>query len=78
MNASLQCMSNCYELTNYFLESYYKQHINLTNPMGSKGVLVEAYADLIIRIWTTTDLSINPFKFKQAFEKLHSIVKYLI
>ncbi len=78
MNAALQCMSNCFELTNYFLEGYYKQHINLTNPMGSNGLLVEAYADLIVKIWTTKDLFINPSKFKKAFEKLHSIVNYLI
>ena len=47
MNTSLQCLSNCKILTNYFLHDYYIPFINRTNPISSKGKIVESYAELI-------------------------------
>ena len=74
MNAALQCMSNCQELTNYFLEFSYKIHINKNNPIGSKGILVEAYADLITKLWNGSQSVINPLNFKDAIEKFQKMV----
>lgn len=39
MNSALQCLSNVKDLTEYFLNDLYKPDINVTNPLGSKGVL---------------------------------------
>ena len=47
MNTSLQCLSNCKILTNYFLQDCYKPFVNRKNCIGSKGKIVEAYAELI-------------------------------
>ena len=47
MNTSLQCLSNCKILTDYFLYGYYIPFINRTNSIGSKGKIVESYAEVI-------------------------------
>lgn len=35
MNSSLQCLSNTYELTYYFISDAYQPDINKKNPIGS-------------------------------------------
>lgn len=35
MNSSLQCLSNTYELTYYFLSDAYQPDLNKKNPLGS-------------------------------------------
>ena len=35
MNSSLQCLSNTYELTYYFLSDAYQPDVNKKNPLGS-------------------------------------------
>jgi ubiquitin carboxyl-terminal hydrolase 4/11 len=47
MNTSLQCISNCWELTNYFIRNCYKSDLNEKNPIGTGGVLARAYANLL-------------------------------
>ena len=53
MNSSLQCLSNTYELTKYFLESRFNfiQKLEQKNPLGTDGRLVMAYAKLINEMW---------------------------
>ena len=66
MNTSLQCLSNCYELTSYFLNDHFKPHINKDNPIGSKGVLAMNYAALIKHLWYGSESTYNPGMFKDA------------
>jgi ubiquitin carboxyl-terminal hydrolase 4/11/15 len=40
MNSSLQCLSNCWELTKYFLDERFKDDLNTNNPLGTEGRLV--------------------------------------
>jgi len=47
MNSGLQCLSNTKELTDYFMRDEFKSHINSSNPLGTKGNLACAYAELI-------------------------------
>jgi len=53
MNSSLQCLSNTYELTNFFLESRFKfiSELPVKNVLGTEGRLVMAYAKLINEMW---------------------------
>ena len=51
LNTAIQCISNCWELTNYFLREEYKKDINRTNPIGTHGKLCEAYYDIIKQLW---------------------------
>lgn len=64
MNSAIQCMSNVPLLTDYFRRSSYKSEINLDNPLGCKGLLAEAYADLINEIWSGKNSYTVPRNFK--------------
>lgn len=51
MNSCLQCLSHTLLLTDYFLSGSYAPEINRDNPIGSKGKLVQAYANFIKNMW---------------------------
>ena len=68
MNSSLQCLSNTIPLTDYFLGYQYRQEINKTNVLGTKGHLVEAYASLMKDLWIGRDRVVRPRKFKRNLE----------
>ena len=65
MNSAIQCLSNTEDLTKYFLYNFYEQEINYTNNLGSHGVLVNVYANLIKQLWIEEGKkAINPNKFR--------------
>lgn len=51
MNSSLQALSACWPLTSYFLRGQWKEELNPTNTMGTKGKLAAAYAELMRELW---------------------------
>ena len=67
MNSSLQCLSNTYELTKYFLESRFDfiQKLEQKNPLGTDGRLVMAYAKLINEMWNLNQRTVAPSMFKR-------------
>eukprot|EP00347_Sterkiella_histriomuscorum_P018454 403345455 len=65
MNSSLQCLSNCYELTRYFLDERFKEDLNVDNPLGTSGRLVQAYAKLLNEMWNQEDSVVRPHMFKR-------------
>ena len=69
MNSALQCLSNCYELTKYFLSDLYKNEINVNNRLGSKGEIVNIYKQLLKDLWEGKEESINPTYFKNIFSQ---------
>ena len=75
MNTSLQCLSNCQILTNYFLNDYYIPFVNKNNPIGSKGKLVESYVELIKHLWYGNENSIEPYDFKEIIGEINIIFK---
>ena len=65
MNSSLQCLSNTFELTSFFLESKFSFINELkakgkSNPLGTEGRLVMAYAKLINEMWNMNQSSVAP------------------
>ncbi|KAJ8371314.1 hypothetical protein SKAU_G00113420 [Synaphobranchus kaupii] len=64
MNSALQCLSNTPPLTEYFLRSAYLDELNFTNPLGMKGEIAEAYADVIKQMWSGRHYSVVPRIFK--------------
>ncbi|KAM3618374.1 uncharacterized protein V6R79_019730 [Siganus canaliculatus] len=64
MNSALQCLSNTPPLTEYFLLSSYLDELNFTNPLGMKGEIAEAYADVIKQMWSGRHYSVVPRVFK--------------
>jgi len=51
VNSSLQCLSNCQELTTYFLSGRYEKELNRDNLLGFRGLLAEYYAELLHEMW---------------------------
>ncbi|XP_068109005.1 ubiquitin carboxyl-terminal hydrolase 4 [Hyperolius riggenbachi] len=64
MNSALQCLSNTPPLTEYFLTDEYKSEINKENPLGMKGEIAMAYAELIRQIWSGEHSYVAPRMFK--------------
>eukprot|EP01022_Parablepharisma_sp_SALTPOND_P006781 TRINITY_DN1273_c0_g1_i1.p1 TRINITY_DN1273_c0_g1~~TRINITY_DN1273_c0_g1_i1.p1 ORF type:complete len:1282 (+),score=171.25 TRINITY_DN1273_c0_g1_i1:4387-8232(+) len=65
MNSGLQCLSNCQELTKYFLLGLYKDDINKENPLGQKGYLAETYADLLNDMWRGNYRAVSAYDLKR-------------
>lgn len=74
MNSALQCISNTYGLTKYFIEKRFLKEINLTNPLGSKGKLADKYWGLIKNLWVNKNSVYSPYGIKSAVASINSIV----
>lgn len=59
-----QCLSNTPPLTEYFLRNSYLEELNFSNPLGMKGEIAEAYADVIKQMWSGRHYSVVPRAFK--------------
>ncbi len=65
MNSGLQCLSNCQELTKYFLLGLYEKEINVDNPLGQKGEFAKAYASVVEDLWRGSHRCINALGLKK-------------
>ena len=64
MNSSIACLSNCTELTYYFLSEQYKNDINYNNKYGLKGKLAEGWFELLKQYWVENTKQGNPKDIK--------------
>ena len=64
MNSSIACLSNCIELTYYFLSEQYKNDINYNNKYGLKGKLAEGWFQLLKEYWVENTKQGNPKDIK--------------
>lgn len=79
MNSTLQCLSATYPFTSYFLgesrcrqrdwaglmaDGSYKRSINVYNPMGMKGNLANAFAELLKALWKEDYTFLSPVTFR--------------
>ena len=67
MNSSIACLSNCTELTYYFLSGDYKKDINKDNKLGMGGALAESWAELIRDYWIGGYRVGDPSDLKRTF-----------
>ena len=70
MNSSLQCLSNTFELTSFFLQNRYSfitelQKKGISNPLGTEGRLTMAYAKLLNEMWNDNPRAVAPSLFKK-------------
>jgi ubiquitin carboxyl-terminal hydrolase 4/11/15 len=77
MNSGLQCISNTWELIKFFLHDNYKKQINMNNPLGTKGKLVTAFAEVMQSLWIDSMKSIAPFDLKKAISEVSTQVNNL-
>ncbi|SNX86256.1 related to UBP12 - ubiquitin C-terminal hydrolase [Melanopsichium pennsylvanicum] len=69
MNSALQCLSNTYELQQYFVSGAYKEELNTDNPLGMGGAIADAFGNLITNIWNGQGSSFWPREFKFALSR---------
>ena len=50
MNSALQCLSHTKVFVDYFLQKKFSDDKNLDNVLGSKGKLVESFAELMFQM----------------------------
>uniref|UniRef100_A0A674JE01 Ubiquitin carboxyl-terminal hydrolase n=1 Tax=Terrapene triunguis TaxID=2587831 RepID=A0A674JE01_9SAUR len=64
MNSAIQCLSNTPPLTEYFLNDKYQDELNFDNPLGMRGEIAKAYAELIKQMWSGKYSYVTPRAFK--------------
>jgi len=78
MNSVLQCFSNLFYITDYFLNPSKKDIIDLTkiNSNSDKKTLSMAYRDLLTELWKgKPNISISPYEFKNILGELNPLFK---
>ncbi|CAD8206908.1 unnamed protein product [Paramecium pentaurelia] len=75
MNSGTQCLSNTYQLSEYFITNKYFDEINEDNPLGTKGQLVRKYASLIKKLWCGDKNVVIPTSFKKAVGQFQPMFK---
>ena len=64
MNSSIACLSNCTELTYYFLKGDYLKDINEENNLGMRGELAKEWGNLMKQYWVENTGVGDPSDFK--------------
>ena len=67
MNSSIACLSNCLELTIYFLSEDYLKDINRANKLGMGGNLAEIWGNLLHEYWILHTRVGEPSELKNLF-----------
>jgi ubiquitin carboxyl-terminal hydrolase 4/11/15 len=73
LNSGVQCLSNTFLLSKFFLEDLYNEDINENNPLGTKGILARSYAKLVKMLWSTSDANISLGFFKKAIGEFRPV-----
>ncbi|KAI8942031.1 hypothetical protein NX059_000137 [Plenodomus lindquistii] len=74
MNSALQCLRSVEELSMYFLNSKWKEEINVDNPIGHKGAIAKVYANLLTQIYDVgNSSSFAPKNFKQTLGRANGL-----
>ena len=66
MNSSIACLSNCTELTYYFLKGDYLKDINEENNLGMRGQLAKEWGKLMDQYWVQDTSTGDPSDFKRT------------
>ena len=69
MNSALQCLSNTYDLTKYFIDKLFEYDINRGNRLGSNGTVATVYYKLINELWYGKSESFFPTDFIKTFRE---------
>ncbi len=59
-----QCLNNVPPLTQFFLKDQHQVKLNQDNPLGMKGEIAKAYAELIKQLWSGKCSYVTPRPFK--------------
>ena len=69
MNSSIACLSNCLELTTFFLSKEFKNYKNTSNKNGLNGKLAQEWYSLLKDYWKSNKTHGNPKNIKNLVAK---------
>ncbi|CAF1339296.1 unnamed protein product [Rotaria sordida] len=72
LNAAVQCLSNSFPLTFYFLHKYHLFEINKDNPIGMQGNIALRYGQLLTKLWGNVRGPLAPFELRGSVAKFGS------
>lgn len=82
MNCILQCLGGTPQLTKFFFPTFpvkssptsavqsYRQHINVNNKLGTKGILTTNFVSLLMNMFGNTGGNFSPLNFKKVMGSL--------
>ena len=78
MNCIVQCLGSTHHLTRFFFPNLstssnslsYRQHININNKLGTKGILTNNFVGLLINMFTNNSKYFTPTEFKKVIGSL--------
>ena len=65
MSSSIQCLSNTFSLSKYFLDEKFKNEVNTDNVLGTGGKLAVQFARLLNELWNEEAPVVIPWSFKK-------------
>lgn len=75
MNSALQCLSNCYAVTEYFLQKAHVKELKLfeqlgrSNPLSSEGRMAKNYGYFLKNLWMNSNSPFSPYQLKSCVGK---------
>lgn len=69
MNSVIQCLSNIEPLVKFFLSDSYESHINDRNPLGTRGRLAIAFAELLNDMYIEDNSYVAPWDVKNIIAR---------
>lgn len=69
MNSVIQCLSNTEPLAKFFISDCYSSHINERNPLGTRGKLAVAFAELLSEIYLEDAPYVAPWDVKKIIAR---------
>jgi ubiquitin C-terminal hydrolase len=72
MNSAVQALSMAPPFRRFFLSERYVTDLNKDNPLGTKGKVAEAYASLLVKLWSGDFRSVSPVQLRSAIGKAES------
>lgn len=75
MNSVMQCLFGTTVLFGMFLKEDYKQYINTSNKLGSRGLLTNSVSTLAKQVYSNKNNMVRPIDFKSAVSVLNKNFK---
>ncbi|KAG9313137.1 hypothetical protein JVU11DRAFT_6587 [Chiua virens] len=66
MNATIQCLNATVPFARFFTDGRWKNAVNMLNPMGTKGVLVNAFASILYEMSHSELPHFTPLPFRKS------------
>ncbi|KAH9893374.1 cysteine proteinase [Cubamyces lactineus] len=66
MNSTIQCLSATVPFARFFTDGRWKSAVNMVNPMGTKGNLANAFANILRDMWQGEGGTLSPVTFRRS------------